>query len=412
MDSSNNISGTGSVPSRPRKRSINTYESSSANARRNNSVVEILSDDEPEIIDLDHEPEVDNSLISSGDVEIVGINTDNPTPITRNAATSSLFVRDDDGEEGANQDDIEITNVRHIENNDRHNHHTVHTPFGHFQIFMPNAGRAQQQQQQREPASSSNRTLYRLAHPSPQQLRLAQLARNNQRHRAQSRQRQRRSPMELFAYIPFRQPIHDEEDGLDEFLRNMLDSYGEGDFESNAVEESILQRIENDNERELNHRLQQQTMFNMKALEEKKRIAESSKEITSHTSTIKADMNLVCELCGTVLGEGIPEDFSGDPEYNENFEKFTNQYQVQAPWFCTYPMTQVDKELSKRIFVAKCGHTFCGRCVKNIGNRPRRTKATRSGLTILNPSIFAPFKCPESKCNKKFSGKSFTEIYF
>ena len=108
-----------------------------------------------------------------------------------------------------------------------------------------------------------------------------------------------------------------------------------------------------------------------------------------------------------------------DIRYNEKFSKYCETYNCQAPWFCVYPFTEVDIELSKRIFVAKCGHLFCGRCVKNIGNRPKLRKSKTSNansstaeISILNPKFYAPSTCPELQCQKKFLSKSFTEFYF
>ncbi|EGW33283.1 uncharacterized protein SPAPADRAFT_50181 [Spathaspora passalidarum NRRL Y-27907] len=420
MDPTNNIPNI-SVPSRPRKHSLPPHESTSSNPPRHNSIVEIVSDEEPEIIDLDNEPEPDSSF--NNEVEIVSVNTENPTPITENiSSVNSLFVPEETGDADL-QDDVEITNVRRIGNN-HHNHHTVHTPFGQFRVFMPD----RRPVQQHEPIvvhPPQRATLRRLAHQplessrraAQQRMQQSRLARDSRRH---IQARPPGPPLisrilnfgRPFHILPFRNHPDPEEIAYFQNMMDAMEGIGSGGFESNAVEESILRRIERDNERDLNERLQRETSYNNKALQEKKKLAANHNEQTRHVTTIKSDENLVCELCGIVLGEGIPEDFAADPAYNEHFDKYTGQYQVQAPWFCIYPMTQVDKELSKRIFVAKCGHTFCGRCVKNIGNRPRRTKATRSGLTILNPSIFAPSKCPETKCMKKFTAKGFTEVYF
>ena len=198
-------------------------------------------------------------------------------------------------------------------------------------------------------------------------------------------------------------------------LDNLMDSsYTPGGFNA-AIERSIMQRIDEDNNRTIDRRLAQETNYNKKTKNEiEKKMANQDE---GHTSIIKSNENLVCELCNIILGEGVSEDFHGDSRYNEKFSHHCETYNCQAPWFCVYPFTKVDIELSKRIFVAKCGHLFCGRCVKNIGNRPkiRRKSKTNGGggdVSILNPKFYAPSTCPELQCQKKFLAKSFTEVYF
>ncbi|KAK6455296.1 uncharacterized protein RJT20DRAFT_130076 [Scheffersomyces xylosifermentans] len=193
-------------------------------------------------------------------------------------------------------------------------------------------------------------------------------------------------------------------------LHNLAFGRFQPDSDLDEAEQSIMLRIERDNENALDTRLASENIFNKKTLDEKKEI--TKKELPGYVNDIKPEFNLCCGLCGITLGEGIPEDFTPDPRYDANFEKFAKQYRVQAVWFCIKQCTEVDIELSKRIFVAKCGHTFCGRCVKNIGNRPRRTKGTPSGFSIVNPVLFAPSKCPSPDCSRKFTAKGFTEIYF
>ncbi|KAG2731542.1 hypothetical protein G9P44_005129 [Scheffersomyces stipitis] len=181
-------------------------------------------------------------------------------------------------------------------------------------------------------------------------------------------------------------------------------------FDLEEAEQSIMQRIERDNENALDARLANENIYNRKTLQEKKKV--SKEELAGYVNDIKPESNLCCSLCGIILGEGIPEDFKSDHRYDLHFEKLAKQYRVQAPWFCVKQCSKVDKELSKRIFIAKCGHTFCGRCVKNIGNRARRTKATPSGFTIDNPQLSSPTKCGAGDCGRKFTAKGFTELYF
>ncbi|KAI3402762.2 hypothetical protein KGF56_004436 [Candida oxycetoniae] len=186
-----------------------------------------------------------------------------------------------------------------------------------------------------------------------------------------------------------------------------------GNFDEDEFEQNVLRRIEEDNNRTLDARLQSESAFNKKSMAEKQKLVEEEKRKGTHTNTIKPEDHLVCELCSVVLGQGTPEDFKGDAKYDANFAKYAKQYNTQAPWFCVNPFTLADHDLSKRIFVAKCGHAYCGRCVKNIGGRPsRRRKEDPSDFTIRNPDIFSPRKCPAKDCAKRFVAKAFTEIYF
>lgn len=182
---------------------------------------------------------------------------------------------------------------------------------------------------------------------------------------------------------------------------------------SDTIEGSVMARIERDNENLVDQRLQNENIYNRVALNNKKGISES--ELPGYSNDIKPDLNLCCELCGVTLGEGIPDDFKPNLYYNEgdNFSKFCQQYEVQAPWFCIKQCMPVDIDLSKRVFAAKCGHVYCGRCVKNIGNRPSGRRKQNQKLSIDNPLISCPRKCASSECNLNFTGKkSFTELYF
>ncbi|RCK54859.1 hypothetical protein Cantr_03830 [Candida viswanathii] len=185
-----------------------------------------------------------------------------------------------------------------------------------------------------------------------------------------------------------------------------------GDFDAD-IESSIMRRIEEDTNRTINSRMASEAAFNKKVVEEREK--QIAKEKPTHTSTISKDEHLVCELCNVELGEGVPEDFEGDSRYDGKLMHYCQEYQCTAPWFCVYPFTEVDIELSKRVFISKCGHMFCGRCVKNIGNRPKRSrKGSKEAKleSIKNPNIYAPLKCPEPDCGKRFTPRSFTEIYF
>jgi predicted RNase H-related nuclease YkuK (DUF458 family) len=184
--------------------------------------------------------------------------------------------------------------------------------------------------------------------------------------------------------------------------------YNEANDYDNAVENSIMQRIERENELAVDTRLANEQVFNRKTLLEKKEIAK--KEIAGYTNNIKESVELCCELCGVILGDGIEEDFKPDSRYNNDMERYMKMYRVHAPWFCIKQCTHGDIDLSKRIFRARCGHVFCGRCVRNIGNKPRKLKSM--GITIDNPLYYAPKKCPAEDCKKQFTAKGFKEAYF
>ncbi|KAK6875425.1 E3 ubiquitin-protein ligase complex SLX5-SLX8 subunit SLX5 [Candida tropicalis] len=192
-----------------------------------------------------------------------------------------------------------------------------------------------------------------------------------------------------------------------QFLVSTLD--GDSDAERD-IERHIMARIEEDTNQMLDSRIAREAGFNKKVVEDRKKRISSEKP--NHTSTINKDDHLVCELCNIELGEGVPEDFQGDVRYDSKFQHYCQEYECTAPWFCIYPFTKVDIDLSKRAFISKCGHLFCGRCVKNIGNRPKRKTKESKLISIKNPNIYAPAKCPEPDCAKRFTAKSFTEIYF
>lgn len=225
----------------------------------------------------------------------------------------------------------------------------------------------------------------------------------------------RRGPQFAHGHIPdFVSRINFSLESVSDFLPHVFfpNMFGR-DVSSEVFENSIMQRIEEDNNRAVDARMEREKNYNRKSMAEKQKLADVENAKGTHTNKINSSDNLVCELCGVALGEGAPVDFKGDPKYDLNFEKYAEQYQTQAPWFCVNPFTDADHDLSKRIFASKCGHTFCGRCVKNIAGRPaRKPKDAPSGFTVKNPSIYAPTKCPAKDCGKKFVSKAFTEVYF
>lgn len=183
------------------------------------------------------------------------------------------------------------------------------------------------------------------------------------------------------------------------------------DTNFNTMNRSIMERIERDNEQEMDRRLETENKFNRKTMLDKK--AQIKKEVKGYSNDINEADNLGCELCGVTLGEGIPQDFKSNPKYNKDYDKYHKEFGVNAPWFCSLLITDVDKDLSKRVFLSKCGHIYCGRCIKNIGNRPRGKNKNKNIMNMENYAIYSPSTCPAIGCEHKFRGKkSFIELYF
>lgn len=192
-------------------------------------------------------------------------------------------------------------------------------------------------------------------------------------------------------------------------ILRMIHSYGQQDRVSN----SIMERLARDDEASLDRKIENENIHNRRMLRQKEEIAAGETE--GYTNTITSTETLMCELCGVELGEGIPADFKPDPRYDEKLTEYAGRFRVNAPWFCIRQCFEADIELSKRVFAAKCGHVFCGRCIKNIGNRPpgRRSKKKNEELSVTNPQISAPRKCPAKDCGIMFTKgkKTFSELF-
>lgn len=173
--------------------------------------------------------------------------------------------------------------------------------------------------------------------------------------------------------------------------------------------ERIMERIDRDNEQIIDRKLRDENQYNRSIVKEKREGIK--REVQGYKSAISHDDNIGCELCGITLGEGIPEDFKPDIKYGKKLLIHSAENNCLAPWFCFKQLTDTDKDLSKRVFIAKCGHLYCGRCIKNIGNRPRIKRG--QPLDIDNPNVYAPNHCIATECNTRFRGKNvFTELYF
>ncbi|CDR41018.1 CYFA0S06e00298g1_1 [Cyberlindnera fabianii] len=136
-----------------------------------------------------------------------------------------------------------------------------------------------------------------------------------------------------------------------------------------------------------------------------------------YTCAISEDEEYACVLCGVTLGGGIPSDFA-PPKLTKPLAALQEKNDVQAPYEAMKLVTDVDRDLSKRIFSARCGHTYCGRCVKNISNvkgsmkEVRKKGIKRTDNVIDNPFVYAPLKCVGGDCQQRLGGRTaFFELF-
>lgn len=116
----------------------------------------------------------------------------------------------------------------------------------------------------------------------------------------------------------------------------------------------------------------------------------------------------VCCLCGVELGVGIPDDFQGISKEDRcaTFELLTAKYQFHCPYQSLTRPTKVDRDLSRKTFVAPCGHTYCGRCVVRIRNAGSRcnSKDSKKKYASLkgssHPDNYGPRTCPAADCRQ------------
>lgn len=96
-----------------------------------------------------------------------------------------------------------------------------------------------------------------------------------------------------------------------------------------------------------------------------------------YTRGINKQKQLICPMCDIELGIGIPE---SDKDLS---------------------ITEGDRLLSKRIFFARCGHTYCGRCVNKFLNRERKKRGVAKACVVTG-------------CDQTFKKQRtpFREIYY
>ncbi|KAI5968815.1 hypothetical protein KGF57_000084 [Candida theae] len=400
---------------------------------------------------------------SDDDIEILSINTTHRTPSASNTdqinshASQAPYITNTLQESGNGDDDVEITSVRQSHTPPQAH---IDTPIGHiayhpeFESVYPSNEQIHPMDN-RYPTRNVRRRLGHIPMPPNARATRSHTPRSNVGHRGVQLPSSRREAqhsrgnMALSTGGDRRQgatssrrggqnqhrPVRSSRSGsslshrpIPDFINRInfhirvpdpsqhfffSNLFGVADLPPDVLESNIMQRIEEDNNRAVDARRERESNYNRKFMAEKQKLAEAENAKGTHTNKVDPSEDLVCELCSVTLGEGAPDDFKGNPKYDLNFAKYAEQYQTQAPWFCVNPFTDADHDLSKRIFVSKCGHTFCGRCVKNIAGRPtKKPKDAPSGFTIKNPSIYAPTKCPAKDCGKKFVSKAFTEVFF
>ncbi|CAR25654.1 ZYRO0A04994p [Zygosaccharomyces rouxii] len=112
----------------------------------------------------------------------------------------------------------------------------------------------------------------------------------------------------------------------------------------------------------------------------------------------------VCTLCGVELGVGIPDEFEGITKMDRgvSFECLVYKYQFHCPYQTLARPSQLDRDLSRRTFVAPCGHTYCGRCFARIDNARGKSRMAKRKLAQLkgsaHPDNYGPKICPAKGC--------------
>ncbi|ANB13104.1 hypothetical protein AWJ20_1384 [Sugiyamaella lignohabitans] len=117
-----------------------------------------------------------------------------------------------------------------------------------------------------------------------------------------------------------------------------------------------------------------------------------------YSRAVEPELDVVCARCETELGVGLTSDMKLD----KGKEQETSQEASDLV------ITEADRLLSKRVFFARCGHVYCGRCVNATVNR--RNNKKRKGKKGPDPTR----KCSVPDCGQSFSRvkKPFSEIYY
>ncbi|SCU86106.1 LADA_0D12310g1_1 [Lachancea dasiensis] len=126
-----------------------------------------------------------------------------------------------------------------------------------------------------------------------------------------------------------------------------------------------------------------------------------------------------CTLCGVELGVGIPEDYKGlsSEDRGVSFEALVAKYHFSCPYRTLLSITDADRDLSRRTYVANCGHMFCGRCFYRLSSMVGQTRSAKRDFKGVSgpshPDNFAPKRCPAEHCNYLLRAKyRMREIFF
>ncbi|SCV01931.1 LAME_0G19460g1_1 [Lachancea meyersii CBS 8951] len=126
-----------------------------------------------------------------------------------------------------------------------------------------------------------------------------------------------------------------------------------------------------------------------------------------------------CTICGVELGVGIPDDYAGMSalDGDKSFEQLIDKYHFHCPYQSLRSFSVADRDLSRRTFVASCGHMFCGRCFKRIdtarNSNKKNAKKLKEAKGPSNPDNYGPSQCPADKCRNKLRQKfKMTEVFF
>ncbi|CCH44445.1 E3 ubiquitin-protein ligase [Wickerhamomyces ciferrii] len=204
--------------------------------------------------------------------------------------------------------------------------------------------------------------------------------------------------------------------GFQQFLAGAGAGFGAGG-DNGGVDQHIMNLIE---QRENQEADKKRSINENEASKYQRLCNEKIKTIkTPFSNKLDPEEEYVCLLCGVTLGEGIPKDFNGNIE-NIKLPILQEQNDVNAPYQAVNLVTDADRDLSKRIFMSTCGHTYCGRCVKNISTVKETLKELkrnkiiwkRNDQNIKNPFLYAPGKCCAPDCGVGLCARRrFTEVY-
>lgn len=119
------------------------------------------------------------------------------------------------------------------------------------------------------------------------------------------------------------------------------------------------------------------------------------------TRSVDPSKVYLCAWCQCEYNVGIPAKPPIEADTHDETEDWQKRYGGAS---------EVEFDLSKRVFFAPCCHVYCGWCVKRIINRPKgkKGKRPRRASNLANHAYIA--RCCVKGCQKAFRGK-FIELY-